>query len=81
MSILSDFLQKYHPSVWSFLGSDEQKRKYLPDLCAGKKLWGFGLTEAEAGSDAGSSKTRAEFSRMVSIQASIPDTAKTAFQL
>ena len=41
-------------------GSEEQKRKYLPDLCAGKKLWGFGLTEAEAGSDAGSSKTRAE---------------------
>ena len=41
-------------------GNEEQKRKYLPDLCSGKKLWGFGLTEADAGSDAGNSKTRAE---------------------
>ena len=41
-------------------GNEEQKRKYLPDLCAGKKLWGFGLTEPEAGSDAQNSKTRAE---------------------
>ncbi len=41
-------------------GNEEQKRKYLPDLCAGKRLWGFGLTEADAGSDAGNSKTRAE---------------------
>lgn len=41
-------------------GNEEQKRKYLPDLCAGKKLWGFGLTEPEAGSDAGNSKTKAE---------------------
>lgn len=41
-------------------GNEEQKRKYLPDLCTGKKLWGFGLTEPEAGSDAQNSKTRAE---------------------
>jgi alkylation response protein AidB-like acyl-CoA dehydrogenase len=41
-------------------GSAEQKQKYLPDLCSGKKLWGFGLTEPDAGSDAGNSKTRAE---------------------
>ncbi|MBI2338793.1 MAG: acyl-CoA dehydrogenase family protein [Deltaproteobacteria bacterium] len=41
-------------------GNEEQKKKYLPDLCSGKKLWGFGLTEADAGSDAGNSKTRAE---------------------
>ncbi|MBI2082362.1 MAG: acyl-CoA dehydrogenase family protein [Deltaproteobacteria bacterium] len=41
-------------------GSEEQKKKYLPDLCAGKKLWGFGLTEPNAGSDAGNSSTRAE---------------------
>ncbi|MBI4411091.1 MAG: acyl-CoA dehydrogenase family protein [Deltaproteobacteria bacterium] len=41
-------------------GNEEQKRKYLPDLCSGKSLWGFGLTEADAGSDAGNSKTRAE---------------------
>ncbi|MBI1910032.1 MAG: acyl-CoA dehydrogenase family protein [Deltaproteobacteria bacterium] len=41
-------------------GTEKQKRKYLPDLCTGKKLWAFGLTEPEAGSDAGSSKTHAE---------------------
>ncbi len=41
-------------------GNEQQKQKYLPDLCAGKKLWGFGLTEPDAGSDAGASKTRAE---------------------
>jgi len=40
-------------------GSEEQKKKYLPDLCSGKKLWSFGLTEPEAGSDAGNSKTTA----------------------
>src|SRR5436190_16092161 len=40
-------------------GSEEQKQKYLPDLCAGKKLGAFGLTEPEAGSDAGNVKTRA----------------------
>lgn len=41
-------------------GSDTQKQKYLSDLCSGKKLWGFGLTEPDAGSDAGGSKTTAE---------------------
>ncbi len=41
-------------------GNKEQKQRCLPDLCAGKKLWGFGLTEPGAGSDAGNSKTRAE---------------------
>lgn len=41
-------------------GSEEQKRKYLPDLCTGKYLWGFGLTEPDAGSDAKNSKTKAE---------------------
>lgn len=45
--------------IYNF-GSEAQKRKYLPDLCSGKKLWGFGLTEPEAGSDAGNSKTRGE---------------------
>jgi len=40
-------------------GSEEQKQRYLPDLCAGRKLWAFGLTEPEAGSDAGGTKTRA----------------------
>lgn len=41
-------------------GSEAQKKKYLPDLLAGRKLWGFGLTEANAGSDAGGSQTTAE---------------------
>lgn len=45
--------------IYNF-GTEDQKRKYLPDLCSGKKLWGFGLTEPDAGSDAGNSKTRAE---------------------
>jgi alkylation response protein AidB-like acyl-CoA dehydrogenase len=42
-------------------GSEEQKQRYLPDLCAGKRLGAFGLTEPEAGSDAGNTKTRARF--------------------
>ncbi len=41
-------------------GSDEQKERWLPDLLAGRALAGFGLTEPEAGSDAGATKTRAE---------------------
>lgn len=41
-------------------GSEEQKRKYLPDLASGEKLAAFGLTEPEAGSDAAAMKTRAE---------------------
>src|SRR3954467_9583162 len=40
-------------------GSDEQKERLLPDLCAGRRLGAFGLTEPEAGSDAGNVKTRA----------------------
>src|SRR3954470_18829632 len=40
-------------------GSDEQKERLLPDLCAGRKLGAFGLTEPEAGSDAGNVRTRA----------------------
>lgn len=42
-----------------YYGSEEQKKKYLPALCTGKKLWGFGLTEPGAGSDAQNSKTNA----------------------
>ena len=41
-------------------GTPAQKERWLPDLLAGKKLWAFGLTEPEAGSDAGATKTRAE---------------------
>jgi len=40
-----------------YFGSEEQKKKYLPDLCTGKKVWGFGLTEPNAGSDSQNSKT------------------------
>ena len=40
-------------------GSDEQQARLLPDLCAGRKLGAFGLTEPEAGSDAGNVRTRA----------------------
>ena len=42
-----------------YFGNEEQKEKYLPKLTTGEKLWGFGLTEPEAGSDAGGSKTKA----------------------
>lgn len=42
-----------------YFGNEEQKRRYLPDLCAGKKLWAFGLTEPNAGSDAGNTQTTA----------------------
>jgi alkylation response protein AidB-like acyl-CoA dehydrogenase len=40
-------------------GSEEQKREWLPQLCSGEKLGAFGLTEPEAGSDAGNTHTRA----------------------
>ncbi|GAA4882947.1 acyl-CoA dehydrogenase family protein [Serinicoccus chungangensis] len=40
-------------------GTQEQKEAYLPDLLAGRALAGFGLTEPDAGSDAGASRTRA----------------------
>jgi alkylation response protein AidB-like acyl-CoA dehydrogenase len=40
-------------------GSEEQKSKYLPDIAAGKKLAAFGLTEADAGSDAAGIQTTA----------------------
>jgi alkylation response protein AidB-like acyl-CoA dehydrogenase len=42
-----------------YFGTEAQKRKYLPPLCRGEALWGFGLTEPTAGSDAGGSKTTA----------------------
>jgi butyryl-CoA dehydrogenase len=44
----------------SDFGTPAQKAQWLPDLLAGRKLWAFGLTEPEAGSDAGATKTRAE---------------------
>jgi short-chain 2-methylacyl-CoA dehydrogenase len=42
-----------------YFGSDEQKRQWLPDLASGKKLAAFGLTEPNAGSDAGATRTTA----------------------
>jgi alkylation response protein AidB-like acyl-CoA dehydrogenase len=41
-------------------GTDEQKKKYMPDIAAGKKLAAFGLTEANAGSDAAGLETTAK---------------------
>src|SRR6058998_989341 len=40
-------------------GSEDQKREWLPQLTSGEKLGAFGLTEPEAGSDAGNTRTRA----------------------
>ncbi|MBC5811448.1 MAG: acyl-CoA dehydrogenase family protein [Candidatus Eremiobacteraeota bacterium] len=41
-------------------GTEAQKQKYLVPLARGEMLWGFGLTEPQAGSDAGGTRTRAE---------------------
>jgi short/branched chain acyl-CoA dehydrogenase len=41
-------------------GTEAQRQKWLPDLCAGRALGAFGLTEPDGGSDAGATKTRAE---------------------
>jgi short-chain 2-methylacyl-CoA dehydrogenase len=43
-----------------YFGNEEQKRYWLPRMCKGEILGSFGLTEADAGSDAGSSKTKAK---------------------
>jgi alkylation response protein AidB-like acyl-CoA dehydrogenase len=43
-------------------GTEEQKREWLPRLCSGERLGAFGLTEPEAGSDAGNTRTRARLS-------------------
>lgn len=42
-----------------YYGTEEQKMKYLPQLCTGEALWGFGLTEPDAGSDSRGTKTTA----------------------
>lgn len=42
-------------------GTEEQKKKYLTPLAKGERLGGYGLTEPQAGSDSGATKTRAEF--------------------
>jgi short/branched chain acyl-CoA dehydrogenase len=43
-----------------YFGNEDQRRQWLPDLASGKKLAAFGLTEPDAGSDAGATRTRAE---------------------
>lgn len=42
-----------------YYGTEEQKMKYIPQLCTGEALWGFGLTEPNAGSDSRGTKTTA----------------------
>jgi alkylation response protein AidB-like acyl-CoA dehydrogenase len=42
-----------------YFGSDEQRRRYVPPLASGRVLGGFGLTEPNAGSDAGGTRTTA----------------------
>jgi butyryl-CoA dehydrogenase len=44
--------------IYSF-GTDDQKAEWLPDLCAGRALGAFGLTEPDGGSDAGATRTKA----------------------
>ena len=43
-----------------YYGTEEQKMEYLPSLCTGEALWGFGLTEPNAGSDSRGTKTTAK---------------------
>jgi alkylation response protein AidB-like acyl-CoA dehydrogenase len=43
----------------SMFGTDEQRERWLPELTAGRRLAAFGLTEPDAGSDAGNSRTTA----------------------
>ena len=43
----------------NLFGSEDQKRRYLPDLASGRKLGAWGLTEPSSGSDAAGAKTRA----------------------
>jgi short-chain 2-methylacyl-CoA dehydrogenase len=43
-----------------YFGTEEQRRQWLPELASGKKLAAFGLTEPDAGSDAGATRTHAE---------------------
>jgi butyryl-CoA dehydrogenase len=47
-------------SPFYLFGTEAQKQKYLVPLARGEQLWGFGLTEPNAGSDAGGTQTRAE---------------------
>lgn len=46
-------------SPFLLFGSADQKREYVPRLASGEMLWSFGLTEPQAGSDAGNTQTKA----------------------
>jgi short/branched chain acyl-CoA dehydrogenase len=46
--------------IWRF-GTEAQRQRWLPDLCAGRALGAFGLTEPDAGSDAGGTRATATF--------------------
>ena len=46
-----------------YFGSEEHKKKYLPKLCTGQHLFGFGLTEPQAGSDSRNTKTTAKLEK------------------
>ncbi len=50
-------------SPFFYMGTEEQKQEYLVPMIAGEVLGAFGLTEAEAGSDAGATKTRGDARR------------------
>lgn len=45
---------------FALFGTEAQKQRWLIPLARGEMLWGFGLTEPQAGSDAGATQTRAE---------------------
>ena len=73
-----------------YFGTEEQKHKYIPQLCTGKGLWSFGLTEPDAGSDSRGSKTKAKLengnwiingSKMFITNASTPISMGTTVQL
>lgn len=49
---------------FALFGTEEQKQRYLVPLARGEQLWAFGLTEPGAGSDSGSTQTRAERDKM-----------------
>lgn len=57
-TLLSVQVSLVEPLIFKY-GTEAQKRKYLPGLCAGSLLGAFALTEPEAGSDAASIKTEA----------------------
>jgi len=59
LSIVLGVHQSIGYKAIALYGSEEQKERFLPDLCAGRKLAGFALTEPEAGSDAYGIQSRA----------------------